>query len=226
MIINPYAFGGGGGGTPTVVLLHFDGTDGSTSIVDETGKTWTASGTAQLDTAWSKFGPSSLLLPTGTGNYIECTHADLAFGTADFCIELWLRFSNLGNVTLMDNRFGGEGAASQVIYDSDGSAIVLLTGYAAGANRFNTSSLSTSTTYHLAWCRASGVSRYFLDGTQQGSNYTDSNNYTSTKLRFGQNSTNNAAGFDGWIDELRILNGAGAGIYTSNFTPPSSPFTL
>jgi hypothetical protein len=207
----------------TIALLHFDGADGATSVTDETGKTWTVAGSAQLDTDWSKFGASSLLLPSGTGHYIECTDAELAFGTSDFCIELWFRLIGMNNPNLMDNRFGGEGSASQVIYDSLSGASVNMMGFAAGSNRFSTGSLSASTTYHLAWARSSGTSRLFLDGTQVGSNYTDGNNYTSTKLRFGQNYLNNASGWDGWIDELRISRVAR---YSSNFTPPGSAFTL
>lgn len=40
----------------TVVLLHMNGTDASTTFTDESGKTWTAGGNAQIDTAQSKFG--------------------------------------------------------------------------------------------------------------------------------------------------------------------------
>jgi hypothetical protein len=207
----------------TIALLHFDGSDGATSIVDATGRSWSAAGSAQLNTSWSKFGTAALLLPSGTGHFIEATHADFAFGTGDFCVEFWLRFSNSSNFTIMENRFGGEGSASQVIYDSDGGAAMKLTGFAAGSNRFISSNLATATTYHVAWSRAGGTSRMFLNGTQFGSSYADGNNYTSSKLRFGQNSGNSAAGLDGWIDELRISRVAR---YTSNFTPPAEAFTL
>ena len=75
MLIDAYRFGcGGGGGTDpnfssVTSLLHFDGVDASTTFTDVKGKTWTASGSAQLDTAQAKWGPSSLLL--GSGAYIS-----------------------------------------------------------------------------------------------------------------------------------------------------------
>lgn len=47
-------------------LLHFDGIDGSTTINDVKGNTWTAYINAQLDTAKSKFGGSSVLFDTAT----------------------------------------------------------------------------------------------------------------------------------------------------------------
>ncbi len=56
------------GGDPfssSVVLLSgFEGTDGSTTFLDESpaGRALTANGNAQIDTAQFKFGASSLLL--------------------------------------------------------------------------------------------------------------------------------------------------------------------
>src|SRR5262245_54374848 len=47
----------------TAILLHFDGADAATTITDNapTPHTWTAAGNAQLDTAESALGESSLL---------------------------------------------------------------------------------------------------------------------------------------------------------------------
>ena len=46
----------------TVVLMHFDGVDGSTDFIDESGKAWTNNNSdCEIDTARSKFGASSLL---------------------------------------------------------------------------------------------------------------------------------------------------------------------
>ena len=58
--------------TYTKSLLHFNGSDGSTTITDESGKTWTAYDNAQIDTAQSKFGGASMLLD-GVGDYIKTT---------------------------------------------------------------------------------------------------------------------------------------------------------
>jgi hypothetical protein len=74
-IINPFAFGGAGPDDPydafVKVLLRFDGTNGSTSIVDETGNnTWTCTGNAQLSTSTPKFGSAALLLD-GTGDFVS-----------------------------------------------------------------------------------------------------------------------------------------------------------
>src|SRR5689334_6463249 len=43
----------------TKALLHFNGSDGSTTFTDESGKTWSVNGDAQIDTAQSEFGGAS-----------------------------------------------------------------------------------------------------------------------------------------------------------------------
>lgn len=52
----------GGGGSPTELFLnHWNGTNGSTTFVDEVpGNTWTATGTPTLDTSAPKFGASAV----------------------------------------------------------------------------------------------------------------------------------------------------------------------
>ena len=84
----------------TVSLLHFDGTDGSTSITDESGKTWSSS--AQIDDAQSKFGGTSELF-NSTTSITSPGNTDFVFGTDDFTIDFWLRTDNFnGNKTKPD----------------------------------------------------------------------------------------------------------------------------
>jgi hypothetical protein len=74
-----------------VSLLHFDGIDESTDIVDESGKSWTAHNHAQIDTAQSVFGGSSLSLD-GVDDYVSTpAHTDLDMGSGDFTLDLRTR---------------------------------------------------------------------------------------------------------------------------------------
>jgi hypothetical protein len=67
-------------------LLHFDGSDGSTTFTDVTGTIWTANGNAQIDTAQSVFGGASGLFD-GTGDFITTPDATkFSLSNADFCI--------------------------------------------------------------------------------------------------------------------------------------------
>src|SRR3990167_8969973 len=79
----------------TKLLLHGDGSDASTTITDEIGKTVTAVGNAQLDTAQKKFGTASILLD-GTGDYATVPDSDdWNFGAGDFTIDFWVRFNGV-----------------------------------------------------------------------------------------------------------------------------------
>jgi hypothetical protein len=81
------------------LLLNFNGTDGSTTLTDDTGlNTLTAYGNAQLDTALKKFGTASLLLD-GAGDYIECPYNTSRFDwwTADYTIDCWVYASSFAD---------------------------------------------------------------------------------------------------------------------------------
>ena len=78
----------------TKALLHFDGADASTTFTDESGKTWTPAGTAQIDTAQSVFGGASGLFD-GDSDYISTpTGSDFDFGSGNLTIDFWVRVSS------------------------------------------------------------------------------------------------------------------------------------
>lgn len=232
MLPFPFQFGGFGSSLPVAngepdpnfanvsLLLHCDGTNGSTTFTDNSPspKTVTVNGNTQISTAQSKFGGASALFD-GAGDYIDTPdNSDFTFGTGDWTIEFFFRVTSFANTpTLIDNRFGSY-SSDLVIYNNTGNVFTL---YLAGANRASSSSLSTNTWYHIAVSKASGTTRFFLDGVQQGSNYTDSNNYAETKFRLGANLNGNNS-LDGYMDEMRITKGVAR--YTANFTPPTVAF--
>ncbi|MFA5340611.1 MAG: hypothetical protein WC332_02425, partial [Clostridia bacterium] len=93
---------GGGIDTYTVLMLHGDGADASTTITDSetvgAAKAITAVGNAQLDTAYKKFGSAAVLFD-GTGDYLTTPdHADWYFAAAPFTIDAWIYFGGTGNL--------------------------------------------------------------------------------------------------------------------------------
>jgi hypothetical protein len=73
------------------LLLYGNGINGSTSIIDSSPspKTVTAFGNAQISTAQSKFGGSSIAFD-GTGDYLTVPDNDnFALGNGNFTIECW-----------------------------------------------------------------------------------------------------------------------------------------
>jgi len=73
------------------LLLHMDGSNGSTTFTDSSsnGLTVTANGNAQISTTQSKFGGSSAYFD-GNGDYLTASHAsNFNFGSGDFTAEVW-----------------------------------------------------------------------------------------------------------------------------------------
>ena len=199
------------------LLLRGDGANGSTTILDESysPKTVTAVGNAQISTAQSKYGGSSILFD-GTGDYLTvASNAGFVFGTGDFTVELWIRTADTAG-GLVTRIAGGAGNWDLVL---NVSSVYFQSQYNA-TNLYNRSATTIldNNWHHLAVCRSGTSHRCFFDGVQQGATVTDSNNYSGTgDLRIGSDAYGD---FNGYIDDLRITKGVAR--YTSNFTPPGA----
>jgi hypothetical protein len=204
----------------TVLLIHADGTNASTVIRDDNGVRSQAGisalGNAQVDTAQSKFGGASLLLD-GTGDALST--AGIAFGTGDFTVEYWIRPTAQSSYDIhWDLRGTPTSNLSPIVYTLNGTLYVDV-----GATTVITgSALSNNTWYHIALARSGSSTKLFVNGTQSGSTYTDSNNYVSAAtLYIGELYSLGGNGVVGNMDEFRISNSAR---YTTTFTAPTAPF--
>ena len=209
------------------LLLHGNGTNGSTTITDNSPspKTVTAVGNAQISTAQSKFGGASILLD-GAGDYLQSpTNAEFVLGTGDFTLEAWiypLGFAGAPNfndyAAIFEYRTANASQVNVLLTFLGSSTLVF---YVSGATRITGTAIPTGQWTHVALCKSSGTTRMFIGGTQAGSNYSDANNYVASLFRVGGN-VNADAYFNGYIDDLRITKGIAR--YTANFTPPAAPF--
>jgi hypothetical protein len=214
------------GGTPATLLLNFNGSNGSTTFTDSSanGYTVTANGDAQISTAQSKFGGSSLYLD-GTGDSVEIPSAATIDGTEDFTIECWIRpafinptpegysmvlgFANdLSGAFMFGLRTGGHVFVGRAWVAIDGE-----TGSTAGGP------LSIDTWHHIAVTRASGTLRVFVDGAEKLSQ-ADTFSYVQATGYIGRDIDSTNPAVEGYIDDFRIIRGAA--IYTAAFTPPTS----
>jgi hypothetical protein len=198
------------------LLLHMDGANGSTTFTDSSAapKAVTAAPSTAITTESPRFGTGAASIG-GASGYIQAQGQ--SFGTDDFTVE-FLAYISAGYATLLDNRVVTP-SSDLVIYDTNGANNFAL--YAAGANRLIAPSVASNSWVHFAVCRASGITRFFLNGVQNGGTYSDTNNYNHTTLRFGNNFVGNA-GLNGKLDEVRVTPGIAR--YTANFTPPTAPF--
>lgn len=213
---------------PSNLLLHCNGTNGSTSFPDSSSFTHTVTATGcVVDTSTFQFGTASAHFTAAAGNRLALDGStDFAFGTGDFTVDFWVRAASLpgSNVILYDSRGSGNNGLYPTIYISSTNT---LNYFQSSANRITgATTITTGTFHHIALTRSGTSTRLFLDGVQQGSTYTDSNNYingTSRPSIGGYGGDNiSAQTLNGWIDEVRVIKGTA--VWTANFTPPTFPY--
>ena len=215
----------------TLLLLHADGTDASTSFIDDVGvrspSGISAVGNAQISTAQSKFGGSSILLD-GTDDYLVVgQNNNFNFGTTgNFTIEFWIYFTSWTaprEVAVWEGRTGsGNGAELIFLYTA-----TTLGWYVYKSNGTRTSTgvsppMTANTWQHVALVRNGTNLQIYIDGTARGTpSTTDNFNYShASYILIGVDEAFNRDG-NGYIDEYRVSNIAR---YTGNFTPSSSAF--
>ena len=207
------------------LLLHGDGTSGSTTITDSSSNavSVTANGNAQIDTAIKKFGTGSIEFD-GSGDYLSIDGTTYPIDlSGDFTIEFFVRHTNAsGNQKYIDTRSASVVIADALLIDTSTNFRLFID----GSDRLlgNAGAPSVNTWYHIAVVRSGTSIKYFLDGTEE-LDYTQSTpkDYTlDYAWAIAVNGTTLTQQYlSGYLDELRITSAAR---YTSNFTPPTVAF--
>jgi len=146
----------------------------------------------------------------GTGDYLSLpNNAALAFGTGDFTVETWIYPTNAGQFTIA--------VISNFQFFTYGNSLYFND---AVIPQVNGGTITTSAWQHVAISRSGTAVKGFINGSQVFSttssvNFTSSNNYIAFNAgsAYGQ----------GYLSNFRILKGTA--LYTSAFTPPTSPLT-
>lgn len=178
-------------------------------------------GNAQVSTAQAKFGTTSIAFD-GNGDYLICNQSPslMAFGSGDFTIECWVYFNTIASQIVYDGRPSSVQTTQPTIYMTGAGVLQY---YANNSNVITGPTLSASTWYHIAVCRASSQTKMFLNGVQAGSTYADTTVYTNTTGRplIGIDGFNLGNPLNGYIDDLRVTKGYAryTGVY---FIPPTS----
>lgn len=203
----------------TSLLVHADGANGITTIIDSTGKnTITCYGNAQISTAQNKFGGSSMAFD-GTGDYASIPHSsDFVFGTGDWTVECWV----LRNADTTGYVWCKGVVSTMLGLYQNTNNLQFIQGNGTGVIS-NGVSLPVGQWTHIAVVCSGRVISIYKDGTVTGTPYTTAVDYTSyTGNIFIASYGNGSSNLNCYIDELRITKGVAR--YTANFTPPSAPF--
>jgi len=213
--------------TYTKALLHFDGTDGSTTFTDETGKIWTAHLT-YLETSYKKFGVScGFIGGLNAGSYLDTPSVDdFAFGSNDFTIDFQAYLSNTNIIHKI--RFGTVATNwldFYFLFYQSIPAWSLLTYYNVSEFSSPTANFPLSDwSYSNAWNHVAIVfsngntMKTYINGILNGT-ASFSYNIPAYKCTLLGGDI-----YGGYWDEFRISKGIQR--WTSDFTPPTSAYTL
>lgn len=209
------------------LLLHFNGTNNSTTFTDDSPNnlTVTSNNGAKITSSISKFGNASLFLD-GTNDYVTVVDSSkLDFGSGDFTIEYWeYRINNTNSSpTLARNTnsftpyfiWHGGSSTIELYLSSNGSSWDVASAVSMGT-------IITNAWTHYAVTRNGNTFRTFQNGTQISS-FTSAASLPagSGELQIGRYTTSFYFK-GGYIDELRITKGVAR--YTGSFTTSSVEF--
>ena len=174
-----------------------------------------------LSTEYNSSTMSGSIYFDGTGDYLTApSNSAFAFGTGDFTIECWVYFrdfiTNDGVFQLGSSYFPGGGGLAVAAFGAQGWQL-----YYGGISAAAGTTPSINTWYHLALVRSGTSLKLYVNGVLNTS-VTDNTNYTGTFLAIGGYFSTDYL-MTGYISNFRIVKGTA--VYTSAFTPPTSPVT-
>lgn len=202
-------------------LLHFDGEQDSTTFTDESGKIWTAQGSARLDRSTSRFGSASGLFEYGGLNFITTPFTeDWDSGVGPFTLEM---FANINSII--------DGSTLFILLSDSGAFFIIYiynTGIIAyfGSEEFNIYAAGGDVELHPGFWDHFAVERdgvslsLFLNGTLVGTPIDIAADHmplpgtTPVSIGAGLNQ------YDGHLDEFRFILEA---VPPSTF-PPTHPY--
>ncbi len=215
--------------TYTVLMVHADEADTSTSFPDSSNSahTVTPTGDAQNDTAQAAplVGSTASALFDGNDYLTTDDTADWDFGTGDFTVDFWARSNGVGfaDHIFMDVGKGITTAQGVTLHPSTDTRIDI---YINGSliRQCTGLTLTADTWYHFAIVRTGTTVRAFQNGTQIGTDVTNSSDIQPTTGVVIGARGDGLGGWVGWIDEFRVSKGIAR--WTTNFTPPTVEYCV
>lgn len=219
------------------LLLHCNGTNGSTTFTDSeaggSAKTITANGNAQISTAQSKFGGASGSFNGNATSYLSIPDdADFDFGAGDFTIDLWTYLTEANRMQALICK--GDSSATDYSHgefyfvvgsDNKASFDLCINGNNHAA-AIDTATLSINNWHHLAVVRYGADLYLFVDGIKKatGNASTLSVNNIGVGVKFSRYGDWNGGNrsINGYIDEVRVSKGIAR--WKSNFVIPNRAY--
>ena len=204
----------------TSLLMHFNGTNGSTTMTDNSKNNLavTSVNGAAITTAESKFGGTSGFFD-GTNDYLSIVNnSALNLSGGSYTIECWIRpTGNYTNYNTIIAKRSAGGSAWQVYLRITTGVL----GFYNGTEFYSSTTPTANVWSHVAAVYNGSTINLYLNGVSVLSTATGNTDY-NTPIHIGEAVPSYNEYFNGYIDELRITKGIAR--YTSNFTPSTTQF--
>jgi len=204
----------------TTLLLSGDGTNNAANntFVDSSSNNFavTRVGNTTQGT-FSPYGPNWSNFFDGS-SYLNVASAT-ASGSGSFCLEAWIY---LTNITAQQQIIANATSGGMFLGINVNAANKLGIGrtFVAIDNEVSVTWVA-NTWYHIAVNRSGSSLQFFVNGTQVGTTGSNSINYSTSGRQIGSESSG-TSNFYGYISNLRCVN---ASVYTTTFTPSTTPLT-
>jgi hypothetical protein len=202
----------------TVIMLHMD----EDPFEDSSQNNWTVTETGNVirSSTQSKFACAAFF--DGDDSLRIADDPIIHPSGSDFTIDLWVYFDSFNvqyNNLASQWSFGGAW-----IWDYDSLNTRFQFAYnGATVITGNSITVNTATWYHMAAVRDNNTLNFYLDGVFAGSGAIATITTDDDDPFIVGNSGDNNNGINGYIDEFRYSKDIAR--WTSNFTPPTSPYT-
>jgi hypothetical protein len=199
---------------------------GAANYVEDVFSTWlyTGNGSAQTINNGIALGDDygGSVYFSGSTAYLSIPdNAAFDFGTGSLTVEAWIYTGTKVTYQSIIGTFDGSSRAWYLHTDSSGFVV-----YGISASTPYTASVQVcdNAWHHIAMVR-NGASdlRLYVDGVLAGSQTDSTNVDTAAEIRIGSLSSAATRFFNGYISNVRVVKGTA--VYTSAFTPPTSPLT-
>ena len=214
------------GATPTdaqfnyvTMLLHGDGTNGAQNNTFLDSSTNNFSITRNGNTTQGTFSPYGSNWSNyfdGSGDYLSVTGSALdASTTTDYTVEFWMYTAKTASTQMIYEL--GTGATNDLqIYISTTALVFQVDGNSPTA----TVSFTDNSWVHVACVKAGGTLTTYINGV--GTTVDTSVTVTSKTTAYIGMRAGTSLPFKGYLSNMRVTRAA---VYTSNFTPSTTPLT-
>lgn len=202
--------------TNTTFLLACNG--GYQDLSNNSQRIGTTATNCVISTQQKKFGTqSSNYIANGYQTVYNYSDTTLQL-TGDFTIEGWVYRSG---TSVVDSIIGkGNSVAGWLLQINSSNQLTWTSG--ASVIKTSTTTIPASTWTYFAVTRSGSTCYMFINGTLEGSTFTDATSYNQTQdMKIGSDRSN-VNGLTGYLDDIRITKGICR--YTSSFSAPTSSF--